>query len=132
MPEMFDIDNSLYDLRKNDGKLWVKICGETHWEFGEIPLFVLVSSPDQISKALQYLQNYLRPIKLEPDMKFTIAFMSLSKQYVTNHGFFQGDDIFKPNAIDHLYPEPYQDERYMTMFDAEYPNEEWAFSEKHG
>lgn len=129
MPETFDIDKCLHDLRKNDGNLWVRICGQTHWEFNEIPFFVLVSSPKQIPEALKILQDYLKPINLEPDVKFTIAFMSLSKQYVTNHGFFQGEDIFKPNAIDKLYPEPYLDERRMTVFDAEYPNEEWAFIE---
>jgi hypothetical protein len=130
MPEMFDIDQILSDLRKNDGKLWLRICGQTHWEFDEIPIFVLVSDSKQISESLRYLQEYLKRINVEKNMKFTIAFMSLSKLYVYNHGFFQGDDIFKSDAIDHLYPEPYVDERRMTVFDAEYPNEEWAFLEE--
>jgi hypothetical protein len=36
MAYYYDLNAILKDLRTQDGKLWLRICRQTHWQFNEM------------------------------------------------------------------------------------------------
>ncbi len=123
-PDIFA--ETLGKLQKYDGKLWLRVLGETHWQFNELPFWVLVKNRDQIKEAFPVLQKILRPLQKTPDADITVSFITFEGDEQCSHGMFDGEEFFTENALDDLYEEPGCHKREFGVFDAAYPNDPWA------
>lgn len=121
-------DATLDALKKSDGDLWVRILGQTHWQYNELPFWVLVRNPEQIRSAIPYLQEKLRPLQSLDEADITVSFLSFDGPNQTSYGMFKGDAFFEDAVDQHLYAEPFVSPREKGVFDAEYPNDAWALS----
>ena len=116
----------LAELQKYDGKLWLRILGQTHWQYNELPFWVLMRDRDQIKAASPVLQKALRPLQDLPDIGITVSFITFENNLHCSHGMFDGEECFEKEAINALYEEPGCREREYGVFDVEYPNDPWA------
>lgn len=125
------LDEFLPRLQREDDRLWVRILAQTHWQYGEIPFWVLVETREQIAQALPFLQEALAPLRAEePDAKVTVAFIGMSPTTQFSYGMFEGDEFFAPDALHHLYDEPFESPRTVGVFDATYPNDSYAIADE--
>lgn len=121
---------TLAELQKYDGKLWLRILGQTHWQYNELPFWVLMKDRDQIKEAFPVLQNALRPLQGLPDIDISVSFITFEGDQECSHGMFDGEEFFAENAMDDLYKEPECSARKMTVFDDAYPNDPWAIKDR--
>ena len=113
-------------LQKQDGKLWLRILGQTHWQYDELPFWVLMKDRHQIVEALPVLQRLLRPLQDHSGADITVSFITFDGDRDCSHGYFKGEDFFSANAVDDIYDEPECSIRELGLFDREYPNDSWA------
>ena len=113
-------------LQKQDGKLWLRILGQTHWQYDELPFWVLMKDRHQIVEALPVLQRLLRPLQDHSGADITVSFITFDGDLDCSHGYFKGEEFFSANAIGDLYEEPECERRKLRLFDYEYPNDSWA------
>ena len=130
MSENFDMDELLAELREQDSKLWLAITGQIHWEFNEIPFWVLVENREQIKNAIPFLQEKLRSLPKEADLQITVSFNSFTNEKIFSYGMYHGEEFFLPNAMNRLYNPPAEREREQTVIDADYPKAKWSIGMK--
>ena len=123
-PDKFE--ETLAKLQEYDGKLWLRILGQTHWQFNELPFWILMKNREQIKEAFPVLQELLRPLQKDPDADITVSFITFEGDKHCSHGMFKGEEFFQENAIDDLYEEPGCRPREASVFDDAYPNDPWA------
>lgn len=116
----------LPELQREDGRLWMRILAQTQWQYGEIAFWVLVKDQAQIAEALPFLQDALRPLRSEPELKVTVAFFSMTHVREFDYGMLEGDAFFAPKALDWFNEEPIEGDRLPGVFDTAYPNDAYA------
>lgn len=121
------IENILSDLKRSDGEKWIRILGQYHPQYHEVPVWVLVENRGQIEAAIRYLQDKLKPLQSDED-DVTVSFVSYNGDKEHSLGMFKGDEFFMPDAINYLYDEPFVNQRTQSVFDAEYPMEKWSLN----
>lgn len=120
------LDALLPQLQQEDGRLWVRILGQAHWQYEELAIWVLVENREQIAEALAFLQRALTPLRSVPDAKVTVAFMGMTRTQEFGYGMFKGDEFFATDALGCLYDEPFENPRTANVFDIRYPNDPYA------
>ena len=123
-------EETLAELQKYDGKLWLRILGQTHWQYNEIPFWVLMKDRNQIREAFPVLQKLLRPLQDISDVDTTVAFITFEGDKDCSHGMFKGEEFFEENAISRLYKRPQCSDREPDVFDHAYPGDPWAIKDK--
>jgi hypothetical protein len=123
-PDKFE--ETLSELQKYDGKLWLRILGQTHWQHDELPFWVLMKDREQIKDAFPVLQTLLLPLQIEAGADITVSFITFDGDKHCSHGYFKGLEFFGENAIDEIYEEPGCRKREPSVFDDAYPNDPWA------
>lgn len=126
MTQEDELDALLIKLQQQDGKLWARILGQDHSQYGEIPFWVLVENSDQIRKATEFLQRELLEFQQSHGEDITVSFMSRTADKEYSYGMFKGEEFFDVAALDNLYPEPVAMERTKGIFDYAYPDDEGA------
>jgi hypothetical protein len=116
----------LADLKEFDGKFWLRILGQTHWQYNELPFWVLLADRSQIETAISVMQPLLRPLQDDSGADVTISFITFDAGQDCSHAYFKGEEFFSENAIDEVYEEPECGPRTLRLFDYEYPNDPWA------
>ena len=121
-------EETLTELQKYDGKLWLRILGQTHWQYNELPFWILMNDRDQIEEAIPVLQKLLRPLQNEcaSEANITVSFITFDGDKDCSHGMFEGEEFFEKNVIEELYEEPGCRAREFGVFDAAYPGDPWA------
>ncbi|WP_137135997.1 hypothetical protein [Rhizobium sp. FKY42] len=122
-------EETLAELQKYDGKLWLRILGQTHWQYNELPFWVLMKDREQIKDAFPVLQKILRPLQDDPDADITVSFITFAGDQDCSHGYYKGMEFFEENAIDEIYEEPGCRPREPHLFDHAYPNDPWAMKD---
>ncbi|CUX06979.1 hypothetical protein AGR1B_pa0223 [Agrobacterium fabacearum S56] len=121
------IENILSDLKRSDGEKWIRILGQYHPQYHEVPVWVLVENRGQIEAAIRFLQEKLKPLQSDED-DVTVSFVSYNGDKEYSFGMFKGGEFFIPDAINYLYEEPFVNQRTQSVFDAEYPMEKWSLN----
>ena len=122
--EMFE--PTLAALQAYDGKLWLRILGQTHWQYNELPFWVLLESREQIADAIPVLQKHLAPLQNGPEADVTVSFITFEDGRDCSHGLIEGEELFGPHVMELIYDEPECGERKPRIFDAVYPDDPWV------
>jgi hypothetical protein len=116
-------------LQEYDGKLWLRILGQTHWQYDELPFWVLLKERSEIKQAISVLQTYLKPLQDTSGANITVSFITFEGDQDCSHGYFKGRDFFAGDVLNEIYAEPECSVREIGLFDHEYPNDPWAMKE---
>ena len=123
-------EETLAQLQKYDGNFWLRILGETHWQYGELPFWVLLKDRAQIEESFPVLQKMLRPLQDMGTADITVSFITFDGDQDCSHGMFKGEEFFEETAANYLYEEPECGPRKSRVFDHAYPDDAWAIKER--
>ena len=121
-----DPDVVLKELQQQDGILWCRILGQQHWQFDELPFWVIFDDREQLLPALEFLQDKLRILQGFDGADITVSFGKLTKTEDIYFAYYKGEEFFSPQAKLYLDLEPIVSSREKGVFDYAYPDEEWA------
>lgn len=121
-----DPDAVLMELQRQDGILWSRILGQQHWQFDELPFWVIFDEREQLLPALEFLQDKLRVLQGFDGADITVSFGKLTKTEDIFYAYYKGEEFFSPEARLDLYREPIVSSREKSVFDDAYPDEEWS------
>ena len=116
----------LGELKRYDGVLWLRILGETHWQYDEIPFWVLVSGPEQVEPTILKLREALRPLQGLRGANVTLAINTVRDRLKCQYVMYHGEELFRDDALDQVYDDPDWRERRYGLFDAVYPDDPWS------
>lgn len=124
--ETIDPDAILQELQRQDGILWCRILGQQHWQFDELPFWVIFDDREQLLPALEFLREKLRPLQGFDGADITVSFGNLTKTEDIYFAYYKGEDFFSSQAKLDLDFEPIVSAREKSVFDDVYPDEKWA------
>ena len=120
-----DPDEVLADLQNMDGVLWLHILGQQHWQYDELPFWVLLNDEAQFPKAVEFLQSKLRNLNDASEAIVTVAFIIYRGRTELSLGYFEGKEFFDLKS-ESIEISPMERTRTPSVFDAQYPNEAWS------
>lgn len=121
-----EFDAILEAAQRYDGTHWLRILGQTHWQYDELPFWVLLKERDQIFEAIPVLQRLLRPLQDHSGADITVAFITFEGDLDCSHAYFKGEEFFAKGALAEIDSEPICRKRESRVFDDAYPNDAWA------
>lgn len=123
-PDLFE--QTLETLQNYDGVHWLRILGQTHWQYNELPFWILLRDREEIADATHILQKSLLPLQGYSNADVTVSFITFENDRHCSHGVFKGEEFFEKSALEDIYEEPQCRARRMSVFDYAYPNDPWA------
>lgn len=121
-----EFEEFLDNLKRYDGKIWLRILGQTHPQYNEIPFWVLVSGPEQVETTVLKLQKELYPLQGVDGLNVTLAVSSYRDGLKCQHVMYHGEELFSDDALEEIDYEPICRERRRSLFDDVYPDDPWA------